>query len=178
VRSFPAEANRRQRASFGRVVATVPGYAEQPGVRLAAGRFLDDQDEAETKAVTVLGAEVAERLFPNEEASGEMVRLGAGSYRVVGILREQGQPVGNLSADDVNRGVHIPLRTCARRFGERILVRQAGSRTAEAVPLTEVVVATRSPGQAEYTAACIAALLEDSHRVKDWNVTVGRSSLH
>jgi RND family efflux transporter MFP subunit len=176
VRSFPVEAHRREHRGNGLVIGTVPGYAELPGVRLAAGRFLDEEDEPGTKNVAVLGAEAAERLFPEEKAVGEVVRLGASLYRVVGILREQDRPAGNLTADEVNRGVFIPLQTCARRFGERVIIRQGGARTAQAVPLTEILVATRSPGQADYTSACIAALLADSHRVKDWDVKVVRRS--
>jgi multidrug resistance efflux pump len=172
VRSFPAEAHRLERRSDGLVVATVPGYAELPGVRLAAGRFLDEEDGQELMNVAVLGAAAAERLFPQGEAIGATVVLGRSLYRVVGILREQARSVGSLSADEVNGGVFIPLRTCRARFGERIIVRRGGSRSAEAVPITEALVWTRLPGQAGHVRDCIAALLEESHRQQDWAVRV------
>jgi multidrug efflux pump subunit AcrA (membrane-fusion protein) len=172
VRSFPAEANRREHRSEGMVIATEPGYAELPGIRLAVGRFLDEEDELGTRNVAVLGATAFERLFPEEEAIDEVVRLGGSAYRVVGVLREQDRPVGNLTADEVNTGVFIPLQTCRRRFGDRIIIRRGNTRRAEAVPLSEVLVATGAAGEASHVGACIAALLEESHRVKDWDVKV------
>src|SRR5262249_18747071 len=94
VRSFPAEARRLERMHPGQVIATLPGYQELAGLRVAAGRFLEDEDGLEMKNVAVLGAAAAERLFPEEEGVGKTVRLGSFFYVVVGVLREQSSPAG------------------------------------------------------------------------------------
>jgi multidrug resistance efflux pump len=172
VRSFPVEARRLQRQVNALVAGTVARYPDVAGLHLAEGRFLDDEDERWTRNVAVLGADVADRLFPEEEPQGAVVRLGGSGYRVVGVLAEQDRPAGNHSADEVNRSVYIPLRTCRARFGETVVVRRAAAITRETVPLTEVLVDLRPPGQAQHVAECIETLLEDSHLRKDWDVRV------
>jgi putative ABC transport system permease protein len=117
--------------------------------------------------VAVLGAAVAERLFPDDDAVGKTVQLGPALYVVVGVLREQGRPAGSLTAAEVDRAAYVPLRTCRARFGEAMLVRRSGAFTREAVALTEVLVATRQP---RHVRDCIAAQLEEAHARGDWSV--------
>ncbi len=170
VRAFPAEAHHLERRQSVRVVGTVPAYRELAGLHLAAGRFLIDNDDVRMKNVAVLGAATAARLFAEEEAIGQTVRVGASFYVVVGVLRERDRPAAGLTADEVNRGVYLPLQTCQRRFGEVVLVRRAATWAREAVPLTEVLVSVRSDDRAPFVVRCVAALLEMSHPRKDWQV--------
>jgi hypothetical protein len=169
VRRFPAEVHRLARRAPGLVIGTVPGHRELAGIQLAAGRFLEEEGP-QMNNVAVLGADVAERLFPEEDAVGKVVRCGGSGYVVVGVLREQEQPVSGLAADEVNRGVYLPLQTCRARFGEVVRVRRAGSVRLEAVPLTEVLVAVPAPEQLPFVVESISALLEDAHPRKDWEV--------
>jgi multidrug efflux pump subunit AcrA (membrane-fusion protein) len=177
VRSFPIDARRLAGWSPARIISTVPAYSRLAGIRLAAGRFLDDEDNLQMQNVAVLGADAAGDLFPGEDPVGKVVRLGRActSYVVVGVLWDKDRPAGGLKADEVNRGVYIPLRTCKARFGERIIDRQSGSFRAEAVALTEILVAAPSPEQARFVGDCIAARLEETHRRKDWDVRASTS---
>jgi multidrug resistance efflux pump len=170
VRNFPAPARGRERVSSGLVIATVPAYPELAGVRVRAGRFLDDEDDRGLRNVAVLGADVAAGLFPEESAVGKSVVVASSVYRVVGVLREQDRPAGSLAAADVNEGVYIPLGTCRVRFGSVVTVRRAGSLRREAVPLSEILVAPRSPGREPFVVTGITAVLEESHARKDWDV--------
>jgi RND family efflux transporter MFP subunit len=170
VRAFPTEAYHRERRNNGFVIATDPEHRKLAGLRLAAGRFLDEEDGRQLANVAVLGATAAETLFPDAEPLGEVVRLGSFGYRVVGVLREQDRPAGSLTAAEADAGVYIPLQTGKRRFGERVIVTRAGNRTGEAVPLSEILVGTRSPGQERFVGACITAILEETHPRKDWEV--------
>jgi HlyD family secretion protein len=172
VRSFRTEARHRVRLNIGHAVATVPGYLELAGVRLETGRFLESEDASHSRNVAVLGAGAAERLFPLQDPVGQVVRLGrvCDSFVVVGVLRKQDRPAGGLMADQVNHGVYLPLRTCKAWFGEIIIDRHSVAFTAEAVPLTEILIATESLKQARYVVDCVAALLEEAHSRKDWDV--------
>jgi hypothetical protein len=61
------------------------------GVRLLRGRLLDDNDVAGSAPVVVLGESLARRLWPDEEALGKRVRVGADSMpysEVVGVVRD------------------------------------------------------------------------------------------
>jgi hypothetical protein len=171
---LPMDTRRLERKTLGPVIATVPYYREQAGIELAAGRFLDHADDMEMKNVAVIGASVAERLFPGENPVGEVVRLGRNctAFVVVGVLQEQNRTAHGIDLADLNHGVFIPLRTCRGRFGEQVIVRQSGSYRAEAVAVSEILVETGSGRQAEYVGACITALLEASHSKKDWAVRV------
>jgi putative ABC transport system permease protein len=63
--------------------------------------------------VAVLGADVAERLFPSEDPLGKTVRIGGRGFRVVGLQERQGS-AGGVSLDSF---VWIPLRAFERVHG-------------------------------------------------------------
>lgn len=170
VRHFPVEIRRLERQQAGQVIATVPSYLDLTGVRLAAGRFLEDADAELHQTVAVVGSEVVESLFPDGDALGGSIRVSGQVFRVVGILREQNQPVAGLPTDQVNRGVYIPLQVCRARFGETIFLRRPGRFTREVVALTAILLAVRSPEQTVSVGKAARAILEKAHRQKDWEI--------
>jgi multidrug resistance efflux pump len=176
VRGFPGEVRYLDRTVFGHVVATVPEYGDLAGVHVTAGRFLDDEDGEQLKNVAVLGADAAETLFPEADPLGKVVRVNGSAFVVVGVLEEQIRPAGSLSAQQGNHGVYLPLRTAMVRFGERVIIQRAGSRTAEAVQLSEILVDSRSTARARFVADCISDLLEEMHARKEWEVRVATSA--
>jgi len=54
-----------------------PDYFQTLRVRLVAGRFLSDSDTASAPAVTVISQSMAARFWPNEDAVGHRIKLGA-----------------------------------------------------------------------------------------------------
>jgi putative ABC transport system permease protein len=176
VRRFSVPVRRLERSHNGFVVATVPAYRELAGFRLAAGRFFKEQDDAQLQNVVVLGAEMAERLFPRADPIGEVVQIDRFFYTVIGVLREQDRPDGTLTAALVDRGVYMPLRTCKVRFGERVILREAGTWRAEAVQLHELLVTARAPAQVPLLVEGIKTILEQSHAHKDWEVRAAAAS--
>src|SRR5262249_3370854 len=82
MRVFPQEARRLDRVFNARLVATTEDYARINRFELAAGRFLvdgedqaDEGDDQRLRNVVVLGARVAEDLFPFESPVGQSVVL-------------------------------------------------------------------------------------------------------
>jgi len=93
-------------------VGTTPGYRVASRLELAAGRFLTDLDVSDRKRVAVLGAAVANRLYPLADPLGRDLRLGGDWYRVVGVLegRARGRRgAGPIRTRDVNEVVFVPL---------------------------------------------------------------------
>jgi putative ABC transport system permease protein len=88
--------------------------------------------DVDTKArVAVLGAGVTGDLFGGENPIGSEIKIGGGTYEVVGVLKEQGQTIGG-SPDD---NVYIPITTAqARLYPERTRTGRhaVGSITAQA----------------------------------------------
>lgn len=77
------------------------------------GRFFGSAESANGAQVTVIGAEVADLLFPGQDPVGRMVRMGGRGFRVVGVQSRQGSG-GGVTLD---RYVWIPLLAYERVFG-------------------------------------------------------------
>jgi putative ABC transport system permease protein len=190
IRVFPTEARFLDRMVNSRVIATVPEYAEVNKLTMARGRFLiatDDahaemNDDREMKNICILGAEVADRLFPFEDPLGQTVQMKSHFFVVVGVVKERmptGGTGGSQAAEDYNRDVYIPFRTSRKRFGDVIFTRSSGSRTAERVDVSQVTLTVDaevddSAGRAKVQAIGdeIRRMLEKEHPRKDWAVTV------
>ncbi|MDX1547861.1 MAG: ABC transporter permease, partial [Rhodothermales bacterium] len=69
-------------------------WATNKNFEIEDGRFLSDQDVQFGRPVAVLGAELAEKLFPNEVAIGKDIVLDGHRYLTVGVLEEKGQAFG------------------------------------------------------------------------------------
>jgi putative ABC transport system permease protein len=74
--------------------------------------------------------------------------------------------------EDYNNQVYIPIRTCRVRFGERIIIRQGGSRTAEQVELHQVTLTVSDIDKVRSTGDVVTDLLKRYHTKKDWEVAV------
>jgi putative ABC transport system permease protein len=110
------DAGMRVKAGAGSATATVigtgPALVRLRRLRLQAGRFFDEDDDAGSRRVAVLGARLAGTLFPGEDAVGREVRLRGQAFEVVGVLAPKGiEPDGS----DQDGNVFIPIRTALRR---------------------------------------------------------------
>jgi putative ABC transport system permease protein len=88
-----------QTAENANVWGVTPNYGEIRKVNVAYGRFITEADELHRQAVCVLGAEIAEKLFPNVDALGKEVRASNQSYLVVGVAAKMGAVLG-ISQDN------------------------------------------------------------------------------
>jgi putative ABC transport system permease protein len=181
MRIFPYEVRRLDREVQARVVATTEDYAKIYHFQMADGRFLvdgldqrDEGDDQRFRNVIVLGARVAERLFPFEEVVGQSVVLNKEQYVVVGVIKDRLQrgTTGAQTAEDFNRDVYIPIKTCRVRFGERIIIRQGGGRTGEQVELHQITLTVNDIAAVRETGKVVASQLEGAHSKKDWEVAV------
>jgi putative ABC transport system permease protein len=174
MRIFPVEVRRLEYMHNGRAVGTTPDYAEVNELELVAGRFLVDEDDWKMKNVAVLAWNTAQKLFPFEDPMGQTVRLGNHFYVVVGVLRDRmptGGSGGSQAAEDFNNDVYIPLRTCNVRFGEKVVLRQSGSFTAEQVELSQVTLTITDIDKVRSAGDVIRSMLA-RHSKNDWAVTV------
>jgi putative ABC transport system permease protein len=182
MRIFPQEVRRLEKLSNARLVATTEEYARINRFEMAVGRFLvdgqDQIDEADAQRfrnVIVLGAGVAEELFPFEDVVGKSVVMNKEQYLVVGVIKERtprGSTAGSQSQEDFNKDVYIPITTCRVRFGEKVIIRQGGSRTAEQVELHQITLTIKDIDNVRGTGEVVRNLLERYHTKKDWDVAV------
>ncbi len=115
-------------------------------IDLAGGRWYTEVENQTGKPVVVIGASIAEELFPHQQPLGKKVRIGGSRFEVIGILARQGKFMGFFSFDDQ---VQMPLRSFENLFGRyrsaRIEVRAASAEVIDAAQdeLTGIVRTAR-----------------------------------
>ncbi|MEA3277454.1 MAG: ABC transporter permease [Pseudomonadota bacterium] len=83
--------------------------------RLSAGRPFSSVDQVRGAKVALLGRAPVERLFPDQDPIGGLVRVGGAPFRVIGVLDAKGQSSSGADQDDK---VMIPLAAARIRvFG-------------------------------------------------------------
>jgi len=97
------------------VTGTTERYRDVFDADPQRGRFLMPGDVHYRKSNCVVGADVAQQLFEGRDPLGERIKIGGLSYRVVGVLPEQGEILGW----DRDAQVFVPIGAFARHFGSR-----------------------------------------------------------
>ena len=116
-----------ERASIGGVSSTL---AEIRDVGVNTGRFFLRQEQQAGAAVAVIGAEIADELFPDQDPLGATMRIAGRAFRVIGVQDRQGT-AGGASLD---RYVWMPYEAFTRLFGAtaglQLFARPVGARDA------------------------------------------------
>jgi putative ABC transport system permease protein len=90
-------------------------YQEVQDYRVVRGGPLTEIDDAQRRAVVVLGSEVADKLFEVADPIGQEVRLGGERFEVVGVLASKGRVLGQ-SFDGI---ALVPLSRYEMIYGHR-----------------------------------------------------------
>jgi putative ABC transport system permease protein len=139
-------------AMVTKVLGTNAAFPSVRRFRLRSGRFFDSADDGER--VAVLGARVAETLFPGQEPAGEVVRLRGVPFDVLGVLEAKG---GMADGGDEDNQILIPIRTALRRVFN-------------VTWLSTVFVSVREPLQMDRAQVEIERLLRERHGSDDFAV--------
>jgi putative ABC transport system permease protein len=126
------------------IIGTTPEFQYTNNQNPVAGRFIDATDMRDKARVAVIGAEVARKLFFNEQPLGERLLVGGAPYSVIGILQEKGVEQTGSNQDD---RVLVPISTAMQRilsvdYVDRIFV-QAVSRELIAAAMTGIEILLR-----------------------------------
>jgi putative ABC transport system permease protein len=79
------------------------------------GAFFTDRDVKAMAKVAVLGATVADTLFPGQDPIGARIRVGTVPFTVVGVLSKKGQNMMGSDQDDI---LFAPATTVLYRLGD------------------------------------------------------------
>jgi putative ABC transport system permease protein len=139
------------------VYGVTPAYQTVRNYKLAVGTFLSDEDVERRRKVAVLGATVAETLFPNDAYPlGETIRLNGIPFEIIGVMAEKGG-AGPFDPDDV---VLIPLSTAQTRLFKAETYRGQ-------YVLSNIEVQGTSDKETELTKQSIARALREQHRLAE-----------
>ncbi|OQX53428.1 MAG: hypothetical protein B5M54_06890 [Candidatus Aminicenantes bacterium 4484_214] len=82
---------------------------------LTNGRHLLKEDEDHSRYVAVIGADVAEHLFPHVDPIRKWIKVGQHNFLVIGVAKPKGKILG-MSQDNF---VRIPITTFLKIYGSR-----------------------------------------------------------
>ena len=124
---------------------------------IAEGTMFTEADVRSAAKVCVLGKTTADRLFPNDDPVGKIIRVnmrgGSASapMKVLGVLKPKGASMGGQDQDDT---IIVPYTTAMKRFSGAITLRMMQVSAASA----EQMVSVQNS---------IAGLLRQRHRIQD-----------
>jgi putative ABC transport system permease protein len=87
-------------------------------LKTATGRFLPDEEQANPRALAVLGHKLAVELFGSASPLGQRIRIGSDRYRVIGTMEKKGQMLG-FDMDDT---LYIPAAKALELFDRESLM--------------------------------------------------------
>jgi putative ABC transport system permease protein len=116
--------------------------------KLARGRFFTDVDNKAVAQVAVLGHDIADDLFGQDEAVGKMVRVGESNFEVIGVYQRRGS--FGFSNDD--QQLFVPLLTAQKKLLGIDYIQFA-------------VVEVENPKLAEATAEDLTLAMRRSHQI-------------
>ncbi|HEY6348819.1 MAG TPA: ABC transporter permease [Candidatus Angelobacter sp.] len=79
----------------------------------ATGRYISDGDNEHRSNVTMIGTDVADRLFPSVDPLGKTIYIDGQSFDIVGVAKHMGSTFG-VSQDDF---AYIPIETYHKFYG-------------------------------------------------------------
>jgi putative ABC transport system permease protein len=95
------------------VMGTDENYLSTAGLEVEKGRTFTTNEVHFGNHVAVIGSEIASMLFKkNEDPIGKIISIGAGKYRVIGVLKERGSSIG-FSGD---RSCLVPVANVRQYF--------------------------------------------------------------
>jgi putative ABC transport system permease protein len=95
------------------MIGTTEQFITTGGATLSSGRFMTSTEAYANRNVCIIGAEVADKLFPAEDPLGKRINLGAESLEVIGALERRGSVLGRMSLDNQ---VVIPIGKMSSSF--------------------------------------------------------------
>ncbi len=148
------------------VLGSTASLLEVRHMSIGIGRFLPAGDIRESASVCVLGNQMKQELFGNEQAVGQWVRLGDRRFRVIGVLSSQGESMG-MRTDEL---VIIPVASSHQLFNTsglfRILIEARGRDYIEqSVRDAEAIMAERHNGERDVTVITQDAVLQTFDRI-------------
>jgi putative ABC transport system permease protein len=105
----------RQKNSLTSLVGASPEYLQVRNFQMKQGRFLNANDLRRNNRVVVLGSQVAQDLFKQQNPIGQQVRIKNIGFEVIGVTKAKGALFGT----NQDNQVLVPLTTMAHQLQGR-----------------------------------------------------------
>lgn len=86
-------------------------YDESQGLDMQSGRFFTEREDRSLMQVVVIGSDIKDTLFGNEEAVGKKIKVAGKSFRVVGVA----ESIGTQFFMNMDEMIYLPVRTAQKK---------------------------------------------------------------
>ncbi|WP_114327556.1 ABC transporter permease [Candidatus Colwellia aromaticivorans] len=113
-----AKIKSENRARYTEVAGVGEKAAQAWKLTVAQGMFLPDDNHQKPRSFAVLGSTLKSELFGNSSALGKNIHVGSQRFRIVGVLKEKGQFMGQ----DLDDMIYIPTAKAMQLFNRESLM--------------------------------------------------------
>lgn len=103
--------------SSTRIMGVQSNYGDVHVVDLADGYFITPFDDQGARNVAIIGAGIADELFPFGNPLGKELKIAGNAFRVIAVMTRQGQGSEGSASEDW--AVQIPFNSFKKYFGTR-----------------------------------------------------------
>jgi putative ABC transport system permease protein len=94
------------------LTGSTPSYAVTANIKVEVGRFINSDDSLRKRAVCLIGGQVADDLFGEEDPVGRRIAFEGDRYTIIGVLERKGSFMGQSQ----DNNIIIPLSTFDKNF--------------------------------------------------------------
>ncbi|WP_107670079.1 ABC transporter permease [Cyanothece sp. BG0011] len=94
------------------ITGTTPDYLPVRNFEIEKGRFINNIDVQRNQRVVVLGSEIVEKLFNNQDPIGQQIRIKNTTFEVIGTLAKKGA----LFDSNQDNKVIVPITTAQNQL--------------------------------------------------------------
>lgn len=143
----------RNRTTDINAIGTTPDFLKVRDFEVAKGRFFTNLDMKRNNQVVVLGEDLGEKLFGQNNAVGKQLRIKDSSFQVIGVLKGKGSSVGA----NYDKAAIIPLTTSANRL--------IGKNSPYGIALDYIVASAKDAESVDSAVFQITNLLRLRHKI-------------
>jgi len=140
-------------SSSASVLGVTPEFLPVRQFDLKLGRFFSGNDLDSARNVAVIGPDLAEKMFPGQDALGQTLRIRNQAFEVIGVL----DPKGAVFGQNQDENAYIPLTTMVSKL--------SGRDPTYGVSLNFISVEARDADSINAAAFQITNLLRQRHRI-------------
>lgn len=148
--TFDIDIKYRDKAASPAVFGVSANWLALRSDEVADGAFFTDDQNVSPVRVAVIGTDVQNALFGDEDPLGKTIRIAEVPFQVIGALKSRGAGPAGGSLDNV---ILIPVNTASRRLFNRDY-------------LTMVIAQLRDPAKSDKATNRVAGLLRERHRIQ------------
>lgn len=148
------------------VFGTNEQFPEIIALQIGRGSYFSREEDEYRRRVVVLGKNIADELFGDDDPIGRTVKLNESEYRIVGVLAPMGDKLG-LSFDELG---FIPTEAALKLFNEDKLFgirAKASSRVGmdDAVAEITEILKERRDGEEDFTVLTQISMMESMNTI-------------